>query len=163
MLDKFKEMPVVSVAQSKSESLNNLIKSMASMTSSLGAMIILASILSIAVIYNITTINIFDRQRELATLKVLGFKNNEIRSLIFNENYLITAFGICAGLPLGKWLGDYLMAMVQTDTYSFKFVAGTQTYLLAAALTVGFTLLANLTLMRKISRINMVEVLKSNE
>ena len=74
----------------------------------------LAAILLIAVLYNIATINIFERQRELATLKVLGFNNNEIKKLIFNENYIIVIFGMIIGLPFGKWLGGYMMTTSST-------------------------------------------------
>ena len=161
--DRLNEMPGVSSVQSKSDSLGNLTKSMSSMTSFIGVMILLAAGLSIAVIYNIATINIFERQRELATLKVLGFKDSEVRSLIFNENYLITSFGILIGLPFGKWLGSAMFSMYETDAYNFVFIAGARAYLLAAVLSIGFTVLANLILMKKIRTISMVEVLKSNE
>ncbi|MCX7708768.1 MAG: ABC transporter permease [Clostridia bacterium] len=163
VVDKLKEIPAISSVQSKSDAYNNMMESMSSMTSFVGVMIILAAVLSIAVIYNIATINIFERQRELATLKVLGFKDSEVRSLIFNENYLITLFGIMIGLPFGKWLGNAMMSMYDSDAYSFVFIAGNGAYILAGVLTVGFTVLANLTLMKKIRNISMVEVLKSNE
>lgn len=163
VIEKLKEMPAVSSVQSKSDSLNSLLKNMESMTAFIGVIIILAAVLSIAVIYNIATINIFERQRELATLKVLGFKDNEVRSLIFNENYLIACFGIVIGLPFGRWLGNAMFSMYETDAYNFVFRAGTSAYLLAAILTLGFTFLANLILRNKIRAISMVEVLKSNE
>ena len=133
------------------------------MTSMIGILIFLAAVLSVAVIYNIATINIFERQRELATMKVLGFKDSEVRNLIFYENYLITLFGILLGLPFGRWLGNYLMAMYTTDMYSIPFVADFNTYVLSVALIIGFTILANLILSKKIRVINMVEALKSNE
>lgn len=163
VIDKLKEIPAISSVQSKSDAYNNLMKSMSAMSAFVGVMIILAAVLSIAVIYNIATINIFERQRELATLKVLGFKDSEVRSLIFNENYIITCFGILIGLPFGKWLGNAMMSMYDSDAYSFVFIAKNGAYFLAAILTVGFTVLANLTLMKKIRNISMVEVLKSNE
>lgn len=161
--DELKNMAAVSSVQSKADSLNMLLKNMGAMTSSIGVMILLAAILSIAVVYNTATINIFERQRELATLKVLGFKNNEIKKLIFNENYMITVFGIAVGLPLGNWLGRYMMSTFTTDAYSFPFVAEFGTYVLSAILTFIFTMLANFILMKKIKSINIVEVLKSKE
>jgi putative ABC transport system permease protein len=162
-VNRLNEIPVVSSVQSKSDSLNSLMKSMEAMTSFIGVMIIMAAVLSIAVIYNIAAINIHERQRELATLKVLGFRDNELRSLIFNENYLITFFGILIGLPFGKWLGNAMMAMFDTDIFSFAFIEEIRTYILAAALSVIFTVLANFLLRKKIRSISMVEVLKSNE
>ncbi|MDP4109554.1 MAG: FtsX-like permease family protein, partial [Bacillota bacterium] len=123
VLSELKKMPEVISSQSKTSSLDNLNKSMGSMTSFIGIMILLAAVLAIAVIYNIATINIFERQRELATLKVLGFKDNEVKSLIYNENYMITLFGIVVGLPFGRWLGQLMFSMSQTDTYNFTFIA----------------------------------------
>ena len=103
--DKLRNMPNVMSVESKTDSLNALLKTMGAMQASIGVYIILAGILLIAVLYNIATINIFERQRELATLKVLGFNNNEVKKLIFNENYIIVIFGMIIGLPVGKWLG----------------------------------------------------------
>lgn len=163
VVEELRDMPMVYSVQSKSESLNNLQKNMAAMSSMVGVMIVLAAVLSIAVIYNIATINIFERQRELATMKVLGFKDNEVRNLIFNENYMITLFGVILGLPFGLWLGNYMMNMYDTDAYTIPFITGPGTYILSGALTVLFTVLANVTLMKKIRKIDMVEVLKSNE
>lgn len=163
VVNELKKMPFVSSVQSKSDSMNNLVKNMAAMTSSVGVMILLAAVLSIAVIYNIATINIFERQRELATLKVLGFKDQEVRNLIFYENYLITLFGVLVGLPVGRWLGSTMMMAYETDAYTIPFATGQGTYLLTVVLTAGFTALANLTLAKKIRNLDMVEVLKSNE
>ena len=161
--DRLNDITAVSTIQSKSDSMNNFLKNMASMTASMGVMIVLAAILSIAVVYNIATINIFERQRELATLKVLGFKDGEVKKLVFNENYLITVFGIILGLPMGYWLGGLMMSANTTEAYSFPFVASVKTYILSAVLTLVFTALANFILTKKIKSISMVEVLKSNE
>jgi putative ABC transport system permease protein len=161
--NRLDDITTVSTIQSKSDSMNNFLKNMASMTASMGVMIVLAAILSIAVVYNIATINIFERQRELATLKVLGFKDGEVKKLVFNENYLITAFGIILGLPMGYWLGGLMMSANTTEAYSIPFVASVKTYILSAVLTLAFTALANFILTKKIKSISMVEVLKSNE
>ena len=163
VIKKLKDIPVVGSIQSKSDSLNNLLKNMGAMTSSMGVMIVLAAVLSIAVVYNIAAINIFERQRELATLKVLGFKDREIKKLVFNENYIITAFGAILGLPLGEWLGRYMMTMSNTDSYSFPFIVAAKTYVFTIVLTLIFTALANLVLYKKIRTIDMIAVLKSNE
>lgn len=161
--DKLRDMPSTGSVQSKTDSLNALMKNMSAMTSSVGVFIILAAVLSIAVLYNITTINIFERQRELATLKVLGFKDGEIKRLVFYENYLITAVGTVIALPLGKCLGTGMMSMSSTDSYYFQFVVKFRTYILSVALTFLFTMITNFILMKKIKSINMVETLKSGE
>lgn len=163
VIDALKKMPAVGSVQSKTEAMNNLVSNLGAMTSAIGFMIFLASVLSVAVIYNIATISIFERQRELAMMKVLGFKDSEVRRLVFNENYLITLFGILIGLPLGSLLGGSMMASYESDAYTFPFLVGGRSYVLAAILIIGFTAIANFILMKKISRIGMVEVLKSIE
>ena len=160
---KLRDMAAVNSVESKTDSLNALLKNMGATKSSIGVLIILAAVLLIAVVYNIATINIFERQRELATLKVLGFKDNEIKKLIFNENYIITLFGIVIGLPLGRWLGNYMMLASSTDSYSFPYVVEIKTYIITIVLTLSFTVLTNLSLMKKIKSIDMIEVLKNKE
>ncbi|WP_411680697.1 ABC transporter permease [Clostridium thailandense] len=160
---KLREMKLISSVESKTDSKNALMKSMGALKSSIGGLIMLAAILLIAVIYNTATINIFERQRELATLKVLGFKDKEIKKLIFNENYAITIFGIVIGLPLGRWLGAYMMAASSMDSYSFPYVVSFKTYIFTIALIFSFTVLTNFVLMKKIRTIDMIEVLKNKE
>ncbi len=161
--DKLKDMSAVSSVQSKSDALNALMSNMAVVASAIGVMILLSAILSIAVVYNTATINIFERQRELATLKVLGFKEKEIKKLIFNENHIITAFGLITGLPFGSWLGKYMMSYFSTDFYSFPFVTKYYTYIISSVLTIIFTVVTNLILVKKIKSISIVEVLKNRE
>ena len=161
--DKLRDMPNVTSVESKTDSLNALLKNMGAMQASIGVYIILAGILLIAVLYNIATINIFERQRELATLKVLGFNNNEVKKLIFNENYIIVIFGMIIGLPFGKWLGAYMMASSSTDAYTIPYVVEFKTYIIAIILTLLFTAITNLTLMKKIKALDMIEVLKNKE
>ncbi|EKQ56571.1 MULTISPECIES: FtsX-like permease family protein [unclassified Clostridium] len=161
--NKLKDMPGVTSVESKSDSLNALLKNMGATQSSVGTMIMLAAILLIAVLYNIATINIFERQRELATLKVLGFTNNEIKKLIFHENYIISIFGMFVGLPFGKWLGSYMMKMSSTESYTIPYVVELRSYVITVILTLAFTFITNLILMRKIKSIDMLEVLKNKE
>ena len=161
--DKLKDMPAVTSVESKTDSLNALLSTMGAMKASVGVYIILAGILLIAVLYNIAAINIFERQRELATLKVLGFNNNEVKKLIFNENYIITVFGMVIGLPFGKWLGAYLMASSSTNAYTIPYVVEFKTYIIAIIITLIFTAITNLTLMKKIKSLDMIEVLKNKE
>ena len=161
--NKLKDMPNVTSVESKSDSLNALLSAMGAMQASIGVYIMLAAILLSAVLYNIATINIFERQRELATLKVLGFSNNEVKKLIFNENYIIVILGMIVGLPFGKWLGAALMESSSTDAYTIPYVVEFKTYIIAIILTLIFTTITNLTLVRKIKALDMIEVLKNKE
>lgn len=161
--DKLKNMPGVISVESKSDSLNAFMKNMGAMQSSIGTLILLAAVLLMAVLYNIATINIFERQRELATLKVLGFSNNEVKKLIFNENYIIAVFGMIVGLPFGKWLGAFMMKASSTDSYTIPYVIEIKSYFITIVLTIIFTIITNFILMRKIKAIDILEVLKNRE
>jgi putative ABC transport system permease protein len=161
--NKLKDIPGVSSVESKADSSNALTKNMEAMKSTIGMLIMLSAILLIAVLYNIATINIFERQRELATLKVLGFNNKEIKKLIFNENYIISIFGTIIGLPFGVLLGGYLISASSTDSYSIPYVVEVKSYVITIILTLTFTVITNLVLMRKIKSIDMLEVLKNKE
>ena len=81
----------------------------------------------------------------------------------FNENYIISIFGIIIGLPLGTWLGGYLIEASSTDAYSIPYVVEFRSYVITIILTWIFTIITNMALMRKIKAINMLEVLKNKE
>jgi len=160
---KLKAMPVVASVQSKIDTVANIEKAMENAVFSIGIMIAASALLAFAVVYNITTINIFERRRELATLKVVGFTNSEMRQLVFNENMIITALAIGCGLFLGRYLLDFLLQDAATDNMNFPTILTPDSYILAVILVFTFTIAANLILMKKIHRINMVEALKSSE
>lgn len=153
----------VASVTSKSDAKENLDENIGLMTASISILILLSGVLSTSVIYNVSTINIFERQRELATLKVMGFKDNEIRQVIFYENYLITAISGVLSLPLGLLLGRLMMALYQTDAYSFVFIVTPGSYLITLLLTAVFAWFSNVLLVRKINRLDMVAVLKNIE
>jgi putative ABC transport system permease protein len=160
---KLKEMPTVSSVQSTTDALANLNKALENASFSIGFMILASGILAFAVVYNITTINIFERRRELATLKVLGFTHSEMDGLIRNENLIVTFFSVLCGLFLGSHLLDFLARDASTDNMSLPAVLHQPSYFLAVLLIFAFTLSANFILMKKVHTINMVEALKSSE
>lgn len=158
-----RDMKGVTSVESKADSYNAFIKTMAAMKASIGSLIVLSAVLLMAVLYNIAAINIFERQRELATLKVLGFHNNEIKKIIFNENYIIVSFAILFGIPLGNWLGKYIIVASSTDSYTIPHVISLKSYVITIILTLAFAIITNSILMKKIKSINMLEVLKNKE
>lgn len=162
-VSKIREVAAVGSVQSKAESIKNLQKALDSFNSMVVLFIGAAGALAFAVIYNITNINIHERQRELATLKVLGFSMNEMKQLIFNENFIMTILGTVAGLPLGGVLLETLMQNAATDNMALPAVLFGESYLRMFGLMLIFTISANLVLTRKIRAINMVEALKSSE
>ena len=122
-----------------------------------------AAALAFVVLMNLTNINITERLRELATLKVLGFYNREVSAYIYRENAILTVFGVLAGMVLGKFLHQWLILTVEVDMVMFDRVLDLSSYLWAAVLTVAFSLAVNLTARRKLRDLDMVEALKSVE
>ncbi|HWQ73909.1 MAG TPA: FtsX-like permease family protein [Syntrophomonas sp.] len=161
--EKLKDILTISTIQSKSEVVANTNKQLQSMNTIIFFMLFGASILAIAVIYNITNINIFERRREIATLSVLGFTSAELQSMVFNENFFISAFGMLIGIPLGRLLAWMAIETQATETMQLPMVMEPSNYLVAAALIIAFTAIANLLLRNKITAIDMVESLKSTE
>ena len=126
-------------------------------------LIISAGMLAFVVLYNLNNININERKRELATLKVLGFFDGEVSSYVFRENVLLTVFGCILGVVLGSALHRYVITTVEIESYMFGRIIKIPSYLLAIALTFGFSFLVNLLMHFKLKKIDMVESLKSVE
>ena len=150
------------VAIARAVAKNPLLQAESQSVFSIGIMILASGLLAFAVIYNITTINIFERRRELATLKVLGFTNSEMRQLVFNENLIITLLATGCGLPAGQYLLNLLCQEAANENMNFPAVLNQPSYLLAVLLVLFCSISANLILM-KVYAINMVEALKSSE
>jgi putative ABC transport system permease protein len=161
--DELKDILTVSTIQSKAEVIENTDKQLKSMNTIIFFMMFGASILAIAVIYNITNINIFERRREIATLSVLGFTSAELKSLVFNENFFISAFGMLAGMPMGRFLAELAIGTQATDSMQMPMVMEPSNYLIASLLLMAFTAVANFLLRDKVTSIDMVEALKSAE
>ena len=126
-------------------------------------MIVCAAALAFVVLYNLTNINLAERQREIATFKVLGFFNRETSRFIYIENIILTLLGIAAGLGLGVILSGFIIRTVEIDNVMFGRDIFFTTYLYAAGLTMLFSLLVNAAMAVKIRKVNMVESLKSVE
>ena len=125
--------------------------------------IMCAAALALIVLYNLTNINITERAREIATIKVLGFYPNESAQYVFRENMVLTAVGALVGLPLGKALHAFIMYNIRIDMVSFKTYIAPKSYVFAILLTFGFAILVNFLMSFKINKINMAESLKSIE
>ncbi|MDE6108226.1 MAG: FtsX-like permease family protein, partial [Oscillospiraceae bacterium] len=125
--------------------------------------VISAAALAFVVLYNLTNINITERLRELATLKVLGFNDREMSQYVYRENIFLTFFGILLGLVMGKFLHQWLVMTVEIDMAMFYRKAEPLSYVLAAVLTVVFSFLVNIAAKRRLRKIDMVESLKTVE
>lgn len=123
--------------------------------------IICAAGLAFIVLYNLTNINITERIREIATIKVLGFYKRETSVYVFRENLVLTFMGAVVGMPLGKWLHFFVMNQINMDMIAFDIHILALSYIYSAILTFVFAALINLVMGRKLDRISMTESLKS--
>lgn len=126
-------------------------------------LIIAAALLAFVVLYNLNSINMTERKRELATLKVLGFYDPEVAMYVYRENILLTILGIAAGCFLGKVLHLFTILTVEVDLMMFGRVIGWKSYVVCGILTVAFSVLVNLIMYSHFKKIDMIESLKSVE
>lgn len=122
-----------------------------------------AGSLAFIVLYNLTNINITERIREIATIKVLGFYARETADYVFRENLVLTGMGAVVGLGLGKWLHSFVMYKINIDMISFKTMIAPVSYVWSLLLTFVFAMLVNGVMYFKLEKINMAESLKSIE
>lgn len=126
-------------------------------------LIISAGLLAIIVLYNLVNINITERSRELATIKLLGFYDLELAQYVYRENIILTALGTLLGVVLGLFLHKFLIDTTEIDMIMFGRQISIQSYFFSIALTVVFAFLVNLWMYFKLKKIDMVESLKSVE
>lgn len=126
-------------------------------------MILAAGLLAFIVLYNLNNINITERRRELATLKVLGFYPGELAAYVYRENVILTLFGTVLGIGLGFVLHWFVMQTVETETVMFGAEMRFTSYLFSVLLTVLFAVLVNALMYFRLKKIDMIESLKSVE
>ena len=126
-------------------------------------LIIAAGLLVFVVLFNLNNINISERRRELASLKVLGFYDPEVAMYVYRENIFLTLFGIIAGVFMGTWLHRYTILTLEVDMIMFGRNISMASYLYSSLFTVFFSILVNLGMYYKLKQIDMVESLKSVE
>lgn len=125
--------------------------------------IVCAGALAFIVLYNLTNINITERVREIATLRVLGFYRGETAQYVFRENIILTVLCLPVGLLLGKLLHAFVMSQIKIDMMYFDVKVSALSYIIAAVMTLLFTVCVNLLMSIKLGRISMAESLKSVE
>lgn len=126
-------------------------------------LIISAGLLAFVVLYNLNNINITERKRELATIKVLGFYDKEVSAYVLRENILLTIIGVVVGIALGSILHRFVIVTVEIDSVMFTRIIENISFVLSAALTCMFSFLVNAVMYFKLKKIDMVESLKSVE
>ena len=145
----------------------DLEKSIDDMLSVLGAVVAVliasAGLLAFVVLYNLNSINIMERRRELATLKVLGFYDGEVAIYVYRENIILTFFGIALGLLFGTVLHRFVIVTVEVDLMMFGRNVSTVSYVLSSLITLGFAVFVNGIMYFGLKKVDMIESLKSVE
>lgn len=126
-------------------------------------LIVCAGLLAFVVLYNLNSINIEERKRELATIKLLGFYNKELSSYVFRENIILTLIGAVIGLVLGVYLLFFIISTAEMDIVMFGRETSVLSYIFAFLMTIVFAILINLIMNKELKKIDMIESLKSVE
>ena len=157
------ETPGVKTVGYNDEQIDSYRTMLTSVDSVVVVLIVAAAALAFVVLYNLTNINIAERAREIATLKVLGFTRKEVNAYIFRETMILSVIGAAVGLVLGIFLEAFVVQTAEVDQVMFGREIHTLSFAIAFALTLVFTVLVMLAMRGKLRRIDMVESLKSNE
>ena len=149
------------------QSLTTLKQGMESMLETVQTMIVLlivvSAILGFVIIYNLGILSFTEKQYQFATLKVLGFKDKQIKNIFVKQNLWLTIVGIILGLPLGFWMLDYIFKSALGDNYDFNAYIKPTSYLYAVVGSLIVSIIVNKVLSRKVRKIDMVTSLKGNE
>ena len=125
--------------------------------------IVMAGSLAFVVLFTLSTTNISERVRELATIKVLGFYDYEVHQYINKETIILTLMGILLGLPVGRIISELLTAVLKMPSIYFAAFVSPVSYLISTLITLIFALIVNQMTHRALNKIDMVEALKSVE
>lgn len=125
--------------------------------------IVCAGLLAFIVLYNLNNINITERSKEIATIKVLGFFEKEVQGYVYRESAILSVIGTAVGLLLGVILHKFIILTVEVDMVMFGRTVYAMSYVYSAALTLVFSAFVNLVLRRKLRKISMVESMKAPE
>ena len=149
------------------QNISNLRSGMESMMQTVKTMVVLlivvSAILGFVIIYNLGILSFTEKQYQFATLKVLGFKNKQIKKIFIKQNLWLSIIGIIIGLPLGYFMIDYIFKSALGDNYDFSATIKWISYLCSTIGSLIVSLFVNKTLSRKVNTIDMVSSLKGNE
>ena len=126
-------------------------------------LIVSAGLLAFVVLYNLSNVNISERIRELATIKVLGFYDKEVYLYITRETVILTIIGILLGLVGGYFLNYYIIGTCEINMLRFAKIILPQSYIYSVLITLGFTIIVNIVTYFALKKIDMIESLKSVE
>ena len=153
----------VLTVQFKDDMVENVNNMLVSLDQVILILIIMAAVLAFVVLFNLSNINIHERQREIATLKVLGFYNKEVDNYITKENIILTIIGIAFGLVLGYFLGAFIISTVEIEKARFIHDVKYYSYIYSTLLSFAFTFIVNGITHFSLKKIDMIESLKTVE
>ena len=161
--DQLLSMDGVKTVTYSDETIDSYRTMLKSVNSVVVVLVVAAALLAFVVLYNLTNINITERAREIATLKVLGFTSREVDAYIFRETILLSVIGAAIGLVLGIFMEGFVITTAEVDQVMFGRDIHAASFAIAFALTMVFSGIVALAMRGKLRRIDMVESLKSNE
>ena len=162
MKDNIEQSDLIGSVQSKQMIMDSFETFLSIMNTMIKLLVGGAMLLGIVVLYNLGTMSYTERYREMATLKVVGFRDRKIGRLLSGQNLALSVVGIIMGIPLGAMTLSYLLKTLASE-YEMKMSIGIGSYMLTVILTVGMSLLVSLMVARKNKKIDMVEALKGQE
>ncbi len=159
-----KDVPGVASVTIKEDAYQSMRNTLASfMAISAFMLSFFSGVIAFAIIYNLTTVSLAERRRELASLRVMGFTKGEVGAIIYNENFVLGVLGLAAGFPFGYLMCKVITIAYDTELYRLPLYIERKTYAITAIMTVVFVILANLSVRRKIHALDIVETLKTRE
>jgi len=162
--ESLKELPAVASVTLTAQSIKSFEETTgASQTIIYGVLVLFAGVLTFGVMYNTARISLSERQRELGSMRVLGFTVREVSSFLMGENMLLAFLAVPAGLGLGAWFTWLLSRAYETDLYRWPFVLRPDTVLWTALIVLSFGVLANILVVWRLRTLDIVEVLKARE
>lgn len=161
-IDNIEASPIITGKQDKRGMMESYDSFMEIMNVMVAVLVAAAVVLGIVVLYNLGVMSYLERSRELATLKVLGFRDKQIGRLLISQNVWLTAVGVVIGLPAGFWVLWYLCKALATE-YELKVCVGIPTYIISLLVTFGVSLFVGIVVSGKNKKIDMVEALKGAE
>ncbi len=161
--NRLQEMSRVGSVTSPTQEQETYEQLMGTATTSIAVLILFAGLLGLAIIYNTSVMTFNERERELASLRVLGYSRGEVAGLLRQETWIQAVLGIGLGLPTGKAAGAAYMASASTDLYSFPVIIYPRTYFIVAGVALIFVWIGLQLANRKVRQLDMVEALKNQD
>jgi len=158
---KLDELKNISSVQSIEDLINTFKEFMNLTLSSIGMLLVFSGILGFAIVYNATIMSIEERTLEFSSLRVMGFSRKELFNIIVRENFIMTILGIIIGIPLGRAMAKAMESVYSTYIYTFTLPISFSSYIYSALATIIFVVLAQLSTLRKIYKLDFMEALKS--